>query len=247
MGRYIGTEQTIPKDKDYVMKFVKSKKPNEIHEEIFGREMHMKISTLLLKKDGNNFSIVPDILLYSTQIPIYSIEEKGGIDLYYHCFTEHRSIKLSNILEMIEAVYFLHNNNIVNRDIKPENFIVCGIGIDTATGKPYETIKIIGDRPFKVEKVSYSDETVWIDKNQTRGIKNIPETVWKFNIGGYQVCEKWLKDRGPKKGNSGLVLSDDDIKHYKKIIICIQETLCINIKIDKAIEAHGGWPDAFKD
>tara|TARA_B100000575_G_scaffold45764_1_gene32985 strand:+ start:3455 stop:6802 length:3348 start_codon:yes stop_codon:yes gene_type:complete len=113
--------------------------------------------------------------------------------------------------------------------------------------KDDETIKIIGDRPFKVEKVSYSDETVWIDKNQTRGIKNIPETVWKFNIGGYQVCEKWLKDRGPKKGNSGLVLSDDDIKHYKKIIICIQETLCINIKIDKAIEAHGGWPDAFKD
>ena len=23
----------------------------------------------------------------------------------------------------------------------------------------------------------------------------MPEAVWNFHIGGYQVCEKWLKDR----------------------------------------------------
>jgi predicted helicase len=47
----------------------------------------------------------------------------------------------------------------------------------------------------EVEKVFWSNETVWIDKAQTTGFKGVPETVWNFHIGGYQVCEKWLKDR----------------------------------------------------
>ena len=32
-----------------------------------------------------------------------------------------------------------------------------------------------------------------------------PEPVWEFNSGGYQVCEKWLKDR------KGRTLSETDI------------------------------------
>ena len=29
----------------------------------------------------------------------------------------------------------------------------------------------------------------------TIGFRGVPEEVWNFHIGGYQVCEKWLKDR----------------------------------------------------
>ena len=129
LGKYKGKATKIPKDKDYVMKFVKSGKDEkidveEIDGEIEGREMHMKISTLLLKKDSKNFSIVPDILLFSKKEPVYSIEEKGSIDLTEYLGTAAKTIKLYNILEMIEAVYFLNNNNIVHRDIKPDNFLV---------------------------------------------------------------------------------------------------------------------------
>lgn len=62
-----------------------------------------------------------------------------------------------------------------------------------------ELTDFIGNPDQRIEKVTYSDETVWIDKAKTTGFRSVPEEFWKFHIGGYQVCEKWLKDRGPKK------------------------------------------------
>ena len=74
----------------------------------------------------------------------------------------------------------------------------------------------------------------------------MPEEIWNFHIGGYQVCEKWLKDRGPKKGKPGRTLSPEDIAHYHKIVIALTETSSIITEIDKVIDAHGGWPGAFQ-
>jgi len=108
---------------------------------------------------------------------------------------------------------------------------------------------LIGSNDFKVEEVSYSDETVWIDKAKTRGFKGVPEEVWNFHIGGYQVCEKWLKDRQAKGGKNprpGRELTDEDIEHYQKIVAALSETIRIMAEIDEVIEAHGGWPGAFQ-
>ena len=91
----------------------------------------------------------------------------------------------------------------------------------------------------EVEKVTYSDKIVWIDKKQTEGFKEIPEDVWNFHIGGYRICEKWLKDR------KGRVLLTEDIVHYQKIIVALNETIRLTEKIDQVIEEHGGWPGAF--
>src|SRR5262249_22500378 len=55
--------------------------------------------------------------------------------------------------------------------------------------------EFMGGRNREVEKVSWSKNTVWTDKAQTIGFDGVPEAVWNFHIGGYQVCEKWLKDR----------------------------------------------------
>jgi predicted helicase len=87
-----------------------------------------------------------------------------------------------------------------------------------------------------VEKVNHTKNTVWINKAQTSGFRGVPETVWNFHIGGYQVCEKWLKDR------KGRPLSDDDITHYGKIVIALTETIRLMNEIDEVIEEHGGWP-----
>jgi predicted helicase len=86
----------------------------------------------------------------------------------------------------------------------------------------------------EVEKVSHSRETVWLDKAQTRGFRGVSEEVWEFQIGGYQVCEKWLKDR---KGRS---LPKDDIAHYNKIVAAISGTIRLMAEIDATIEKHGG-------
>ena len=83
-------------------------------------------------------------------------------------------------------------------------------------------------------------DTVWLDKGQTRGFKGVPEAVWNFYIGGYQVCQKWLKDR------KGRTLSKNDIAHYQKIVVALSETIRLMKKIDEVIEEHGGWPGAFQ-
>jgi predicted helicase len=92
---------------------------------------------------------------------------------------------------------------------------------------------------YLVEKPSYSHKTVWIDRAQTCGFSGVPETVWTFQIGGYPVCEKWLKDR------KGRMLSMDDSIHYNKIVVALSETIRLMKKIDEVIDEHGGWPGAF--
>jgi hypothetical protein len=61
----------------------------------------------------------------------------------------------------------------------------------------------------------------------------VPPEVWNFQVGGYQVCEKWLKDR------KGRVLSYDDRVHYQKIVVALQETIRLMAAIDQAIPS---WP-----
>jgi hypothetical protein len=106
----------------------------------------------------------------------------------------------------------------------------------------------VGPAHPEVEKISYSRDTVWLDKLQTRGFRGLPEEVWNFHIGGYQVCEKWLKDRqanGGKNPRPGRQLNEDDINHYQRIVVALHETIRLMGAIDAVINQHGGWPDAF--
>jgi hypothetical protein len=73
-----------------------------------------------------------------------------------------------------------------------------------------------------------------------RCLEGVREEVWNFYIGGYQVCEKWLKDR------KGRTLSKDDLAHYHKIVVALSETIRLMQEIDEVIEQHGGWPGAFQ-
>lgn len=66
---------------------------------------------------------------------------------------------------------------------------------------------------------------IWI--NDTQYFNGIPLNVWKFYIGGYQPAQKWLKDRKGRK------LNFDDILHYQKIIVALNETIAIMQKIDQ--------------
>lgn len=88
------------------------------------------------------------------------------------------------------------------------------------------------------KKPTYKDGAVWINASQR--FEGVPEAVWNFHVGGYQVCEKWLKDRKGRK------LSADDIAHYQRIVVALNETIRLMAEIDAVIEAHGGWPGAFQ-
>jgi len=93
-----------------------------------------------------------------------------------------------------------------------------------------------GSQQPLVEKQIWSSDTVWLDKAQSVGFYGVPEAVWNFHIGGYQVCDKWLKDR------KGRTLSAEDITHYHRIVVALHETIRLMGEIDAVIEEHGGWP-----
>ncbi|OGT29567.1 MAG: hypothetical protein A2W28_07830 [Gammaproteobacteria bacterium RBG_16_51_14] len=88
------------------------------------------------------------------------------------------------------------------------------------------------------KKPIYKDGAVWINASQR--FEGVPDAVWNFHIGGYQVCEKWLKDR------KGRTLSADDIAHYQRVVVALNETIRLMAEIDRVIDAHGGWPGAFQ-
>ena len=114
------------------------------------------------------------------------------------------------------------------------------------------TLAFMGPENPVVGKVGWSDDTVWIDSARwkkgatnadvsgTVGFNGVPEAVWNFHIGGYQVCEKWLKDR------KGSTLTADGIAHYHRIVIALHETIRLMGEIDEIIDAYGGWPTAFQ-
>jgi hypothetical protein len=72
--------------------------------------------------------------------------------------------------------------------------------------------------------------------NRTQYFEGILPVVWEFRIGGYQVCEKWLKDRKGRK------LEHDEIEHYQHTVTALAETRTLMAAIDSLIHDHGGWP-----
>jgi predicted helicase len=69
--------------------------------------------------------------------------------------------------------------------------------------------------------------------NQNQYFEMVPRAAWEFYVGSYQVCHKWLKDRQARK------LSYDDLIHYQRIILALNETIRLMEEIDRVIP---NWP-----
>ena len=85
----------------------------------------------------------------------------------------------------------------------------------------------------QVEKVSYDESNQRVYINKAQYFEGVPPEVWNFHIGGYQVCQKWLKDR------KGRTLTYDDLTHYQKVAVSLKETIRLMAEIDGLIP---GWP-----
>lgn len=69
--------------------------------------------------------------------------------------------------------------------------------------------------------------------NESQFFEGISPDVWEFLIGGYQMLDKWLKDR------QGRQLSYDDLTHYQQVVVALQRTIEWMEKVDQAIPK---WP-----
>ena len=84
-----------------------------------------------------------------------------------------------------------------------------------------------GEGDGVIAKVRYQDNKIWI--NPTQHFTDVPEKVWEYEIGAYQVCEKWLRDR------KGEALRHEDVRQYRAILISIAETLQVMMEIEAVL------------
>ena len=67
-----------------------------------------------------------------------------------------------------------------------------------------------------VDAVRWDNDRVYI--NPTQYFDNVPLAAYEQAIGGYHPAEKWLKDR------KGRALTQDDLRHYQRIILALDKT-----------------------
>ncbi len=87
-----------------------------------------------------------------------------------------------------------------------------------------------GRGDHRVEIVRYSPLEQAVHINKTQHFKPVPQDVWQFHIGGYQVLDKYLKSR------KGRVLSLDEINH----VGAVADSLAFTIEQMTAIDAAYG-------
>lgn len=83
-----------------------------------------------------------------------------------------------------------------------------------------------GDHTVDTVRYAEAEQAVWI--NTTQFFKPVPQEVWNFHIGGYQVLAKYLKSRKGRK------LSLDEINHIADVANSLAFTITQMAKIDAA-------------
>jgi predicted helicase len=86
--------------------------------------------------------------------------------------------------------------------------------------------KCEGSGDLRVDKVTYDQNKVRVHINPEKWFAGIPSEVWEYHIGGYQVAEKWLKDRKGKE------LSSEEVAHYTRVVTAIAETITVQQSLD---------------
>ena len=83
-----------------------------------------------------------------------------------------------------------------------------------------------GNGDAVVEAIRYSPQEKAIYINPGCSFAPVPEDVWNFHIGGYQVLDKYLKSR------KGRTLSLDEILHIPKVVNSLAFTIAQMQHID---------------
>ena len=88
------------------------------------------------------------------------------------------------------------------------------IGPQPPLFEPTARFPVPGDNV--VDAVRWDNDRVYI--NPTQYFDNVPLAAYEQAIGGYHPAEKWLKDR------KGRALTQDDLRHYQRIILALDKT-----------------------
>jgi len=76
----------------------------------------------------------------------------------------------------------------------------------------------------RIEKIIYSGEEQRIYINKEKYFDNVSTELWNYQIGGYQVLQKYLKDRKDR--------NMDEPRYYCRIVTAIDKTISLQNQID---------------
>jgi predicted helicase len=95
-------------------------------------------------------------------------------------------------------------------------------------------VKFLGQgQDYVIGRRSYDVSTNRVNVNKNYYFEDVEPEVWKYQIGGYQVMDKYLKDRKGRRM--------DDPRHYIHIATAIEKTIEIQEEIDAI------YPEVEKD
>ena len=78
----------------------------------------------------------------------------------------------------------------------------------------------------KSQGFRYEPEEERVYVNKTQYFEPVPLELWEYQIGGYQVLAKWLKDRRERR------LTLEEIKTYCRVVTAIRHTIALQEDID---------------
>jgi type I restriction-modification system DNA methylase subunit len=90
-----------------------------------------------------------------------------------------------------------------------------------------------------VKKVEYDADRGRVSINSTQYFDGVTPDLWSYQIGGYQVLAKWLKDR------EGRFLTSADTIHYSRVVTALARTLSLQSNIEESAMAL--FPDKTVD
>jgi len=184
-------------------------------------EIHKTVGQAFLpddKKEGSNqdINITPEEIFYYIYAVLYSniyrtkYAEFLKIDFPRVPFTKNYRV-FSKMAEYGKRLVDLHLLKSEELDMPVARFR--GKGEDRVEKVIYEPVGTGHDLP-----------RIYINDDQY--FEGIRKEVWEYQIGGYRVCEKWLKDR------KGRRLSLDDIRHYCRVVTSLEKTIKVQRDID---------------
>jgi hypothetical protein len=116
------------------------------------------------------------------------------------------------------------------------------IQLHLLAGEIPQSCRLVGNGDRRIDRVAFVGEETSDDGmgaiaiNGTQRFEPVPREVWDFEIGGFQVCDKWLGDR------RGRELTFDETVHFARIVGSIGETIRLADELDAVLWANGGFP-----